>query len=931
MGMANKIIDFLMGKSIKKLEKKHKYLKLMKYLGISDLKPDFDSVYTHTLMEYSIDSLSGKQKNIFKSNLVPKEFIELFSFDSIRRAFNKDFLDGNDSLPTLNEEIERQFASNDKLSHIRNFFPNSESFKSEIETFWNLFKHFLKQSSDAFALHEYNELIKCSQKILSRLEKQDKKEFNYQVKNYLNALNKNFEEEFPADAPYIVLNGETRRGKKIETTEISDIESSKSSRSTIKKEIRYSIIPHVPMDIAINEWLKDENQHLLIMIGEYGTGKTSFCKHMSHNLALYRLEQESTGLIADPQKRIPLYFQLKYFEKNIDTFIVNQFNKGGITDISFLEFQKRFNDGEFILILDGFDEMTQRIDHEEKSKNFKKINDLIKNHPRSKIFLTTREEYFRSEEEFELVFRSKKKLRYIHLKPFNDEQIWEYLKTHSNKSDFNYKQIKRNLGLMDMAKRPVLLKLINECLPELIEKKDAKAIKATDLYKACIQREIERINEKFNFIIPGKYRLEVLKNVAVWLYLREEIIVDLILLERDFNIRRYFKSETPWEFEKHLSEFLTFTFLIREDDNLFRISHQSFRDYLLAQAFIEEINNGNIKNFSKVKLSYEVIKFILELNPDIDQLLKLVLTAKNLSEKNQWQGTNAANILLKTNGSILKGRDLTFCHLPHVNFKQCDLTKTDFSGANLRNCIFNKTIFDAELDNIDIEGSQLDLASQCITDINALKYFKQLQKLDLNHNEIQDITPLKKLRNLRHLNLSYNKIRDITPLKELRKLRNLNLSHNKIRDITPLKEVKNLTDLYLIFNQIEDITPLQNLRKLINLDLSYNQIKNLTPLNELKMLSKLCLFYNYITDIAPLKGLISLKHLYLSGNYIVDIKPLKELRKLNQLKLFYNGIKDITPLRELKQLNELFIGGNQVTESQTDQLKEVSKRLFIYD
>ena len=57
---------------------------------------------------------------------------------------------------------------------------------------------------------------------------------------------------------------------------------------------------------------------------------------------------------------------------------------------------------------------------------------------------------------------------------------------------------------------------------------------------------------------------------------------------------------------------------------------------------------------------------------------------------------------------------------------------------------------------------------------------------------------------LTHLDLSSNQISDVSALKELTQLTELQLSNNQISDVSPLKELTQLTRLTLGVNQISD-------------------------------------------------------------------------------------------------------------------------------
>lgn len=897
MDIAQIIIDFLMKTSVKPLERNPKFLKLLSHLKIAELKPDFDSIYTHALVEYSVDA-------------VRLEVVKLFALKIVKKAFY-DELYKNQSI-NFEKVIAQQLHSNKKVTFLRNIYPSIEALNPEIEKFRELFKHVTIRSSNPFELQKYNEFNQSMLKMLKMLEEQQKKSFDYQVKQYLSRLRDGFQKDFLDEKLYIDLNGETRVKKTRIDSAGSEIFDYCAEDIKKRPEYDYETIPHTPLDIAINEWLEDDIKNLLVIMGEYGTGKTTFCRYMAHQLASNHLEKGNSGAIMDRKNRIPLLLPLRSFEKTMDSFIINQFNKEGITDINFQIFLNRLDKGEFILLLDGFDEMTQKIDSAEKSRNFSKIQYIIERSSKSKILLTTREEYFQSEVEAVKVFKSMNKTnyRFVHLRPFDDNQIWQYLETHTEDPKYYWDQIKNIFDLHDMAKRPVLLEMILDCFPNLIKRKEqTESIKSSHLYETCIHEELQRKSDELVFIIPGKYRLKILQKLSFWMLLKDEDAIDVILMDKELNFRQYFQSKTDWEYERYMNEFLTFTFLIREGDNRYRISHKSFRDFLTAQGLLEEINSGELENFPRIRSPQEVIFFILELNPNKDRLLELVLTSRKPTEEKQWQGTNAATILLQMDNTILRNRDLSDCHLPYVDFRNCDLTDTNFKNTNLSHCSFNYTILTAQLDNVKIEHSFWDLSKQGITDLTRLGKLKQLNQLDL----------------------SYNQVRYLTPLSELQQLTKLDLNNNKITDITPLSESHQLIDLDLSYNRISDITPLRQLKQLTHLNLSYNHFSDLTPLEELELLTHLKLFCNLIVNISPLQELKQLTHLYLSGNQIKDLTPLKELNHLTQLNLFYNQITDLTPLRELIRLKELYIVGNQVLDVQKEALKKALPDLIIYD
>ena len=239
-------------------------------------------------------------------------------------------------------------------------------------------------------------------------------------------------------------------------------------------------------------------------------------------------------------------------------------------------------------------------------------------------------------------------------------------------------------------------------------------------------------------------------------------------------------------------------------DNQYRISHKSLRDYLTAQAFVKEIDSGKIEHFARNRTTEEINHFILEQNPGKDVLLDLVLTARDLQEERQWQGTNAAVILLQIDNTILKSRDLSRCQLSYVNFGGCDLSGAKFQNANLGNFSFTRSVLSAIFQGTNVENSGLYLSFCKLKDIQFLKEFKGLTHLELGGNQLTDIAPIRELKNLTDLDLSENQITDISPIRELKCLTMLWINHNLITNLSVLKELKNLRHLFLHKNQMDE-------------------------------------------------------------------------------------------------------------------------------
>ena len=101
--------------------------------------------------------------------------------------------------------------------------------------------------------------------------------------------------------------------------------------------------------------------NFLALLGEYGTGKTTLCKYIAHELARPHLTDaraddepaaRGPGLIRDERKRIPLLLPLR----NVKTMSLEEFitahlvNHCGI-ELNYRDFLARLDRGEFVILL----------------------------------------------------------------------------------------------------------------------------------------------------------------------------------------------------------------------------------------------------------------------------------------------------------------------------------------------------------------------------------------------------------------------------------------------------------------------------------------------------------------------------------------------------------------------------------------------------
>ncbi|EDN8676504.1 TPA: LPXTG cell wall anchor domain-containing protein, partial [Listeria monocytogenes] len=114
----------------------------------------------------------------------------------------------------------------------------------------------------------------------------------------------------------------------------------------------------------------------------------------------------------------------------------------------------------------------------------------------------------------------------------------------------------------------------------------------------------------------------------------------------------------------------------------------------------------------------------------------------------------------------------------------------------------------------------------------------QLTWLEIGTNQISDINAVKDLTKLKMLNVGSNQISDISVLNNLSQLNSLFLNNNQLgnEDMEVIGGLTNLTTLFLSQNHITDIRPLASLSKMDSADFA-NQVIKKPARNFLKTLS----------------------------------------------------------------------------------------------
>lgn len=511
---------------------------------------------------------------------------------------------------------------------------------------------------------------------------------------------------------------------------------------------------YIPQDVVVENtgsarplleyadgWLAETQGGFFTLLGDFGTGKTSFTKRLAHDLAI-RYEKDKTA------ERIPVLINLKDVSKalSLENIVFEHFSKSVKLNVSPEAFLHLLKEGKLLLILDGFDEMATQSNKALTMKNFLELNRAFAG--RAKVLLTCRTHYFKDRAETEETVKAEKKgltepatelYRAIqgkqgysvgYLQEFDRARVEAYLKktlpeTWEEAQGF----IDGVYNLKDLASRPVLLDMMVKSLPA-IRGRDGD-IWAADLYAAYVQTWVDRDDWRHELTREGREFL--VEEMALRLWEEES---DRVHYSRINDLLRdYLKDKktvvSVTDVELASSEVRTASFLTRDDEGNYGFAHRSFMEYFLARGLARKTEGKDMTCLDIKRLSKEVILFLGRM-VGIEKLVTVcggVLAEpyrKRVSENSLFCLYWGPRYLLSPDGAMkdpgklkelfsqkrpgkinLRGADLEGAELSMVDLSGADLETANMKGAVLTGA----SLEGARLKGADFSFALLDEAA----------------------------------------------------------------------------------------------------------------------------------------------------------------------------------------------------------------------------
>ncbi len=482
---------------------------------------------------------------------------------------------------------------------------------------------------------------------------------------------------------------------------------------------------HFDLAEKVNAFLASEKK-VLLLLGEGGSGKSTFNRHLAQRL--WKEYQEHPA-----EQPIPLFIPLASLD-NPGKNLIEQYLKEH--DLSKAQIDALRTGRRFIFILDGYDEIAHR------SQAFYASNKLGRWD--AKVVISSRPEYLGTNYQNKFYPPgSPSLLEECRLVGFSDERIDQYIDQYVNYaqpawSAQQYKQAFNDLNeLKELVRTPFMLKMTLEVLPTLKAERKQSKFTRIDLYERFVEKWLNRSQERLARIPLTEKEREAFEDLEKEGFTSQGLAYSqalaLAMYEAQWVAVTYVKAQDEdkdWR-EHYLgnkeekTRLLRFNAPLSRQADQYRFIHKSIQDYLVARSLWQalESSTGSDTSTAEPLNGMKLVQGLWEALNDSDQvdqkggfnrfnlvadaaiqrflvervqqnkaLVKPLLTWIKASTKTESVSRGAANaitILVRAgvhfNGADMKGIQIPGADLSCGVFDSAQLQGADLRKVNLRN------------------------------------------------------------------------------------------------------------------------------------------------------------------------------------------------------------------------------------------------------
>ncbi|MGH9837419.1 MAG: pentapeptide repeat-containing protein [Blastocatellia bacterium] len=495
-----------------------------------------------------------------------------------------------------------------------------------------------------------------------------------------------------------------------------------------------------PAIAYLNDWLRDSKASLLLVLGDTGMGKSVLLRQQALEMA--------KAFLRDPLRHAaPVLIRMGEIRQAIswESILLHHFGDLGFPGLGVPQLDYLAKRGRVVFLFDAFDEMPDQVRADLIRDNFRELTRSIETGEAGgggwKAVFSCRTQYFRDRQERRRLLGQEQdlldlpdlpNLEVVRLRELTDRQVNAYLeRAFPQNAHDEWVKIETVYHLSDLARRPVLLRMIVKSLPDC-----ELPINAANLYSSYARSWLEREDQKGR-LLDREVKLTLMTELAWWMWFVEKESIHHSKLTS--FVERLFEEE-------HLSlagndlpeisrEVAAGTFLKRDGAGNYSFIHRSFQEYFLAcklfGALVQAGEDADGRNQARKILRTRpftsgTIRFLTLLDEErqTEPPLQLFLRERYVPQVSEnalhllyWivrtrlgmekQVEAREKLRAAMEKSIPAGVQLAGANLQQATFEAIVLRDANFQNADLRDADFNH----ADLQGGDFRGADLQDAS----------------------------------------------------------------------------------------------------------------------------------------------------------------------------------------------------------------------------
>jgi formylglycine-generating enzyme required for sulfatase activity len=362
-------------------------------------------------------------------------------------------------------------------------------------------------------------------------------------------------------------------------------------------------------------FLRCSSSKFLAVLGDFGTGKTTFClMFLDRQL---RDNRESTA------KPPVLLIEMKNYRQalGLAEYVQSEVARTHGIRPSVLELEKVLCDSSSLLLLDGLDEMSKVGIHDNPRDELRaNLETIVSGSRGCKIILTSRKEYLR-DDPTERMLRTAG-FQVVYLEPWTDDDVIEFLErcnkaglVDENVEDMWHK-IQESFDLPDILKRPLFANMFVR-YGDFDEIQRGQAL--VKIYESYLN---EWMTYQANFRARSLQLEDIrffVEQLASQMALKNEVSVLASDVEQAVETsfsRKYGGSVSLKKFSAArdvLSMDIRTNTVLNRKKNRFVFAHKSFMEYFAAKRMITDIVHGDSAYLGKVRCTPDLMYFLSQL------------------------------------------------------------------------------------------------------------------------------------------------------------------------------------------------------------------------------------------------------------------------------------------------------------------------------